>query len=595
MIPTSYTYTRNMKNQYRERSVFFVEIERANLEAQDDAQVTYSYGVASAPDTILGDSIDTEIRYALVYDQLRLSENLFIYDSASSNTYSTGVMFMVGRGRRRYITISFSQDTYIDYITLFFGELLPWYVEILTLDNKVISGHDVASEREEFEIKQSIKGFKVYMASVNQNYQMFKLAGITLGKIVTFDNESIEKLSSINEIDEISENLPETTLTVNLIGQEGDFDCDNPDNVLTGLEYGQVIRLSLRQFFDTGTYEDVVLNNCLKLSGWQFGRTGAVITAQGRIAQMTSYFTHARIGSHSVYDLITDVFDEIGLIGKDRYIDESLKNIFCENPLPYVSCAQALQLLANLGLCAIRHGYDGMISVIRIGTGAPVYSLNYDDMWERPYGTKGDLIKDISVQMTKYAKRADEELIFEETVYTPIPEDGYLHTFDKTFFSEDVIDYTRYVVTYAHPINGSATHETQITADLCRRVDVKYWGLSGDAESDRKVILQVYGYRYDISSEYYKETFERSGISRQWNNPLVSNEDQARNIAQWIRNSSLNAVDYDIEYRGEPVLETGDVIQQENLYIPQLQTKVIRNAITFSGGSISGDMVTRRN
>lgn len=594
MIPASFSYTRNMKNSIRDETEFIVEIQKSNIDAQESASVSASSFVAtaSAPETFFDDSLDPEIRYALAETRLKLNDNLF-FNAAGEKKFASGVVFATeGSNLKRLITITLPPKTYIDYVTLFFGELLPMYVEVVTGDNILLDGHDVTSARERFAVDRSVTVLKILVSEVNENYRFTKISGGILGKVLVFGNDNFSRLTYTSELDEISENLPDVSLTVDFIGDEGDYDVDNADNLFMGLEYGQVIRLIQRQYFDTGAVEEIILNNCLKLSNWNSMRNTATLTANGRVSQMDTYFTRARRGSHTLYDLAMDVYDEAGVLYKDRYVDPALRQIYADNPLPYVPCAEALQLIANLGLCAIRHGHDGMISLVRLSRDNPVYDIDFDMMLNIPYGVKNELIKDISVQMTRYTPKAEEELIISDTITIPGRTGSTVSLKTKSYFVQDTLYYTRYVVTYPWTVDGSPTHETAITDDYCHNVTVSYSDMPNSTTYN--IIVQVYGRRYDTQAEYYKETFGRSGNSKQWNNPLVSTEAQARSIAQWIHDNIYGSVNYDIDYRGEPVIEAGDTITQENKYLSDMKTLVLKNSIDFNGGAISGTMTTRR-
>lgn len=76
-------------------------------------------------------------------------------------------------------------------------------------------------------------------------------------------------------------------------------------------------------------------------------------------------------------------------------------------------------------------------------------------------------------------------------------------------------------------------------------------------------------------------------------NPLVSTEEHAEALAEWLGNYYGNNISYDVKYRGEPRINAGDVIHMESEKKNNLQVEVISNNISFNG-SFSGNFELRR-
>lgn len=55
-----------------------------------------------------------------------------------------------------------------------------------------------------------------------------------------------------------------------------------------------------------------------------------------------------------------------------------------------------------------------------------------------------------------------------------------------------------------------------------------------------------------------------------------------------------SCVEYELDYRGEPALDCGDIISQESMYESKLKTIVEETQINFDTGVLSGGLRTRR-
>lgn len=59
-------------------------------------------------------------------------------------------------------------------------------------------------------------------------------------------------------------------------------------------------------------------------------------------------------------------------------------------------------------------------------------------------------------------------------------------------------------------------------------------------------------------------------------------------------NVVMGYIQYELDYRGEPAIDCGDTIGQENKYDPDLKTIVEESQITFNAGLLGGGLITRR-
>lgn len=92
---------------------------------------------------------------------------------------------------------------------------------------------------------------------------------------------------------------------------------------------------------------------------------------------------------------------------------------------------------------------------------------------------------------------------------------------------------------------------------------------------------------------YLKKSINNSGETRYCKNQLISTEDHARIVAEWLGNYYANNISYDVQYRGDPVLEAADIIFMESDIVNSLQVEVETHKLNFNG-AFSGSLQLRR-
>lgn len=83
------------------------------------------------------------------------------------------------------------------------------------------------------------------------------------------------------------------------------------------------------------------------------------------------------------------------------------------------------------------------------------------------------------------------------------------------------------------------------------------------------------------------------GETKTLNNPLVSTQEHAELLAEWLVNYYGNNILYEVGYRGEPRVVASDVIHMESEKKSNLQVEVTSNSLNFNG-AFSGKFELRR-
>lgn len=117
----------------------------------------------------------------------------------------------------------------------------------------------------------------------------------------------------------------------------------------------------------------------------------------------------------------------------------------------------------------------------------------------------------------------------------------------------------------------------------------------------KEVKVKIYTYHnddqgiplLDEDEVYYTKTLNPVGVTKVVQNPLISSEEMAENIAGWIGNYYENNATYDVNFRGDPRLQAADIIHMESDALNNLQVEIHKNELTFNG-SWSGVLELRK-
>ena len=205
------------------------------------------------------------------------------------------------------------------------------------------------------------------------------------------------------------------------------------------------------------------------------------------------------------------------------------------------------------------------------------YSLEYDDLYSTPVGTQLEKIKNVKVSRSLYSKSATKEDLTSETI---------------TYSGENQIYYLNDPC-YGYSVaisNAKSGQSAKIVSSGAYYVEVAFSGV----KTGENIEVAITGYKYNVATSYYSQPVHNRGTEKEWKNPLISFDDHCQEVAKWLADYFASGIEYELDYRGEPAIDCGDVIGQENKYDPDLKTIVEQSQITFKSGVLGGGLRTRR-
>ena len=204
------------------------------------------------------------------------------------------------------------------------------------------------------------------------------------------------------------------------------------------------------------------------------------------------------------------------------------------------------------------------------------YTIERDDMYSSPTMSKPENIKRLKNIRTVYSKSDTiEEVVSEEVEWT---NETLLYTFDEPHHS--------YTASLENQADGQSV---EISDSGAYFVELK---LSGN-DRGKKVQVIVNGKKFNQSNAYSVAEISNYGVEKDWSNPLISDKELCDKVCKWVADYYNPGIDYSIDYRGEPALDAGDTIYQENRDGKMVKTVAESVSLTYDG-TVSGTLETRR-
>lgn len=187
------------------------------------------------------------------------------------------------------------------------------------------------------------------------------------------------------------------------------------------------------------------------------------------------------------------------------------------------------------------------------------YEVSYHDMMESPIATGIEKVSNVNVYMYQYSRGEDEEVIQTAEVVAGR---------NLVMLNDDSYDLT---VGY---VDG-----TENQAEILEQGShyaVVYASQDGT--------VSIRGKKYLITENIYRLGLHETGTEKELKNELISNRAVARGVAVWLGEYFNNDVQYDVTYRGDPIIDCDDVIYLENKYIEKNLVRVSEETLIVSTG-----------
>ena len=470
-------YKKAMNKKIRNRAYASVGIGIVNEQAQKNGLVS-SEVVEWCDSQKIFDSEDSNIVYYAT-----LEENFMKCDGSMrfmpEEYFQERIKGAITKDILGVLKINFNDTYSIKGIMINFGEYYPTEFIIRTDDNEFTYLND-SKNFSTADVLGDCTFVEIEPISMFGGEKRLRIYSIIMGIGLNFGNSEIKDLSISESVSTISEELPSEILELSLFDKDNRFNIDDDNSFVQFLTEMQKVSLSFGIDLDNGNQEWIDYAT-LYLSEWECHNSILKINAIDRMSTLEDeYSLGNKIYSRTAYEEAESILTNAGLEPDEYVLDEYLKDVVLENPMPIASQRECLQLLANACRCKIYQDFIGRI-VIKANFATVIdpddlsISTNGVASWSHPenilYGSEY-----VYADMTQNFMKTDGTMYF-------IPEDqNYLET---SYVSEQISDE-----------NGDFEINPTITLGL--PAAYIYYGMNIEFDGNVPKELIIYTYNNDI-------------------------------------------------------------------------------------------------
>jgi len=286
----------------------------------------------------------------------------------------------------------------------------------------------------------------------------------------------------------------------------------------------------------------------------------------------------------SLYELAEQVLldalpPHMGSRDKKWVIDESLKTFFTPSPLPLVTHAECLQLIANAAGAALTFDREGILHIAPLPSfnqSGISHTLNDENSYSRPEIEIKRPLKSVQVSTYSWQVQEGEAVLYDHELQLDIGKNEFI-----VEYSDPAIN-----VRLDHPLIDRPQNSYELFA---RSASLVIHRLAGDPDRCRVVIrgTVIRPAENTIVVINNKDADNRSdrGENLPLKNILITNAQHARTIANVLLARYQNRQNASVDWRVDPSLDMGDFIALASGQ-PQKTMRVLSTDFRFSGAFI---------
>ena len=434
MQTVSKEYKKSIAQPLRNRGYIRVTIGVVNSDAQKSVSVEEdNLAYFANPTAPLDGIVPTRIYGTCEKNFSKVDGSMyFLPPEGSSSYYNNGIVTeeLVGAIYFKFET----QGSFdIKGLVINFGDEYP---TILEIENDTVK-HRYANGKAEFTTEDVFDGttFIIVRALRMRNEKTrLRIYNFTCGIANVFTNNEIISFNSKEYVSPITETVPSQDTTVVVDNQNLYYSPDNAESALAYMEIGQEIKVAFGYDVDGKGKIEWLPETTTYLKTWSATDVQAKFTGTDRFDYLTDkyYEGHFYKDGITLYDLAIDVLANAGITDpKEYFLDNYLKKVKVYNPLPIVTHAEALQIIANAGRCVLSTDRQKRIHI----QSSFVPDMNISSNNQTDYSNVKNILntnpKEGYAVMSNDFSIVDGSLLF-------IPEDNYLE--NVGYVSESIAD-----------------------------------------------------------------------------------------------------------------------------------------------------------
>ena len=459
------------------------------------------------------------------------------------------------------IKIRFSEEKSLVGITLTFGRIEEEAPEQIVLLAKTAAGtikqweiQNPAPVYQAEILLESIVELQIVFKKTKAPFGRARLEQVQFGIGYEYTGAEILELNETKSISPASLELPRAEIDFTLNNHNGKFDADGDEAINKFLKQGQVVKLWYGM--DLGKTMEWIPAGKWYLESWSASQTARfTATDQLVLLNKTIYEKGKYIWAwQSLYNVAKDVLQDAGLKQTEYKLDPALKSVLTMAPIPLVSHATALQLIANRSKMNLFVDREGKVCIVPIKE-TSVLSIDKKEVFEKATTKRNAVLKQVDgfwIWRSQY--RELKQVLLQTrmrggTEWVRMEHNICLNPIVKTSpeVKVEAVHYAR--VSYLRAPQSTEEFNVEIIGN--KLAEVKY-----------PIIVKK----------------QKEGEILTIENPLFDNEN-SQQVFEWVKSMCGKELEYQIEIRGLPQLDIGDSVQLWN----QKQGQIVESKFTFSG------------
>lgn len=453
---------------------------------------------------------------------------------------------------------------------LTFMEITPGAMEQVTMDSLPLSGMTSPSG---YYAKLSVASDVVYIRITKLlPYRRARVENFIFGLILDFTGADLTGTYQEHDVDPLSRRLPQESLEFTVIDLQHRFDPENPAGIYEYIYARSPVSISFGYDLPNGTTEWLEPDRYILNAKPIFDNGRVTFQAGGLIASMTGTYYKDTVGTKDLKTMAESVLQDAadqGYIPQGSWeVDESLEDMETTGILPIGTHAECLQMIAHAARCVLYTDGENVIHVAPFTISQEITNdlrLDYGTVYENTQLlSRTDLLKAVSVSEYGYVDGAQEA----ETLYSASTTDTVMHI---------EFPVARDVTVEVTGVRVIEEHVYAQAADLKMEPGVKGVVITGIPLGKTETISTV-----NVNSE---------GETDREANELITTDAMRDALSAHVRAYLSLRNTYDVTYRGNPELETRDVVRMQTRYSGIIPVLVLKDSVTFTGalrGSVKG-------
>lgn len=391
-----------------------------------------------------------------------------------------------------------------------------------------------------------------------------------------FDDSKLSGTTQTHDVDPLTRRLPDEQFTFSVIDYDRTYDPENTSGEYAFLNERSAVSIQHSYTLDDGSIEQLK-PDLYQLDGKPTTENHIVtFHATGLLGSMTGTYYKSSLGERDFYSIAEDILLDANLAprpdgGNPWVIDDSLKTMKTTAPMPIDTHANCLQRIAHAARCKIYTDDDNVVYIKPFNPSDIAkntdFNLDFNSISENSQSiSKIDMLKEVNVS---------------KHVYTVDDGDASELFRGKTSDTDFHVEFDAPAQDIQISVSGGTMVSSIIYAqavDMVLSDGVKTVTITGKKISDNLSTLTV-----KVNADGETDSEE---------NELITSDEMALSLAHHVIAYLAYRNTYELQYRGNPELECGDVIGLQTNYSDILDAMILKDEITYNG-ALHGSMILK--